>query len=99
MFSVSGPPIVIYLSQALKEKPAFRATLYEVFFVDACYRTVLLTANGLLNREVFRFALLMAPFLVGAVTAASWLQQFLHQKVFRRVIAGMLTVTGVMLLI
>jgi len=99
MFSVNGPPIIIYLSQVLKEKQAFRATLYGVFFADACYKMVLFTANRLLNTEVFRFALLMAPFLVAGVAAGSWLQRFLDQKVFRRVVAGILTVTGVILLI
>jgi len=98
MFSVNGPPIIIYLSQVLKEKEAFRATLYGVFFADACYRMVLFTANGLLNREVFDFALLMVPFLVAGVAAGSWLQRFIDQELFRKVVAVILTVTGVVLL-
>ncbi len=99
MFSVNGPPIIIYLSQVLKEKQAFRATLYGVFFADACYKMVLFTANRLLDLEVFRFALLMAPFLVAGVAAGSKLQRSLDQRVFEKVVAGILTVTGVMLLI
>jgi hypothetical protein len=99
MFSVNGPPIIIYLSQVLKEKEAFRATLYGVFLADACYKMVLFTANRLLHRDVFRFALLMAPFLVAGVVAGSKLQRSLDQRVFEKVVAGILTVTGVMLLI
>jgi hypothetical protein len=99
MFSVNGPPIIIYLSQVIEEKQAFRATLYGVFFADACYKVVLFTANRLLDREVFRFALLMAPFLVAGVVVGSKLQRSLDQKVFERIVAGILTVTGVMLLI
>lgn len=99
MFSVNGPPIIIYLSQVLREKQAFRATLYGVFFADACYRMILFTANGLLNREVFRFAMLMVPFLVAGVAAGSWLQQFIDQDLFKKVVAGILTVTGIVLLI
>lgn len=98
-FSVNGPPIIIYLSHVLNEKETFRATLYGVFFADACYKMVLFTANRLLDWEVLRFALLMAPFLITGVAAGSWLQQFLDEKVFRKVVAGILVLTGVMLLI
>lgn len=99
MFSVNGPPVIIYLSHVLKEKRVFRATLYGIFFADACYKMGLFAANRLLDRSVLRFALLMAPFLVAGVAVGSWLQRFLDQKVFRRVVAGILTVTGIMLLI
>lgn len=98
MFSVNGPPIIIYLSHVIENKQVFRATLYAVFFADACYRMVLFTANRLLNWEVSRFALLMAPFLVAGVAAGSWLQRLLDQRTFAKVVAGILTVTGVMLL-
>jgi hypothetical protein len=99
MFGVNGPPIIIYLSQVLKEKEPFRATLVGAFFADACYKMVLFSANGLLNREVFQFALLMAPFLVAGVAVGSRLERILDQKVFRKIVAGILAVAGVLLLI
>ncbi len=99
MFSVNGPPIIIYLSHVLDQKGAFRATLYAVFLADACYRMGLFAANRLLNERVFRFALTMAPFLVAGVMVGSWLQRLLDEEVFRRVVAAILVVTGVVLLI
>jgi uncharacterized membrane protein YfcA len=99
MFSVNGPPIIIYLSHVLDEKQAFRATLYGIFFADACYKMILFTANGLLNREVFRFALIMAPFLVVGVLAGSRLQRLIDEDLFKRVVSGILVVTAVVLLI
>ncbi|MGD2104497.1 MAG: sulfite exporter TauE/SafE family protein [Anaerolineae bacterium] len=98
-FSVNGPPIIIYLSHVLEDKRVFRATLYGVFFVDACYKMVLFTANGLLNWDILRFAALMVPFLIAGVAAGSRLQRLLDRRSFRRVVAGILAVTGVMLLI
>lgn len=98
-FSVNGPPIIIYLSQVLEEKQAFRATLYGVFFADACYKMVLFGAGGLLDRQVFGLALLMAPFLVAGILVGSHLQRFMHQGVFRKVVAAVLTVTGILLLV
>ena len=99
MFSVNGPPIIIYLSHVLHEKQAFRATLYGLFFADACYKIVLFTANGLLDGEVLRFALKMAPFVIAGVLVGSRLQRRVDEELFRRIVAGILVVTGVILLI
>jgi uncharacterized membrane protein YfcA len=82
----------------LTAKQAFRATLYGIFFADACYKVALFTANGLLNGDVLRFALLMSPFLIAGVAAGSWIQRFLDQTVFRKVVAAILTLTGILLL-
>ena len=99
MFSVNGPPIIIYLSHVLGDKQVFRATLYGVFFADACYKFVLFTLGGLLDRNVFGLAALLAPFLVVGVAAGSWLQRFLDQAMFRKTVAAMLAVTGVLMLV
>jgi uncharacterized membrane protein YfcA len=99
MFSVNGPPIIIYLAHVLEDKQAFRSTLYGIFFADACYKAVLFTANGLLTGRVLRFALLMAPFLLAGTFAGSWLQKSIDQATFRKIVALILTVTGVVLLI
>lgn len=99
MFSVNGPPIIIYLSHVLEEKEAFRATLFGIFFADACFKMVLFTSNRLLNEAVLRFALMATPFLVAGVLAGSRLQRSLDEGLFRRIVTGILLVTGVMLLI
>ena len=97
-FSVNGPPIIIYLSHVLHEKQTFRATLCGVFFADACYKTVLFVSNDLLNAATLRLAFRLAPFVVVGVAVGSWMQQFLDQRVFRKIVAGILTVTGLLLL-
>ena len=99
MFSVNGPPIIIYLAHVIEEKQPFRATLYGIFFADACYKVVLFTANGLLNGQVLRFALLMAPFLLAGTFAGSWLQRTIDQALFKKIVALILLVTGAVLLI
>jgi len=99
MFSVNGPPIIIYLSHVIEEKQVFRATLYGIFFADACYKMVLFTANGLLTGEVLRFALLMTPFLVAGVLAGSWLQTRVNEALFKKIVAVILLVTGAVLVV
>lgn len=99
MFSVNGPPIIIYLAHVLEDKQAFRATLYGIFFADACYKLVLFTVNRLVTGEVLRFALLMAPFLVVGTLTGSWLQKYIDQALFTKIVAFILLVTGIILLI
>ncbi len=100
MFSVNGPPIIIYLSHVLEEKKqVFRATLYSIFFADACYKMVLFTANGLITGEVLRFALLMTPFLVAGIFAGSRLQTRINDVLFRKIVAAILVVTGLILIV
>ncbi len=98
-FSVNGPPIIIYLSHVIKEKQVFRATLYGIFFADACYKLVLFTANGLLTGEVLRFALLMTLFLLAGTLAGSRLQAHIDEALFKKIVAVILMVTGVVLVV
>ncbi len=99
MFSVNGPPIIIYLAGVIEQKQVFRATLYGIFFADACYKVALFTANRLLNAQVLRFALLMSPFLIVGAFAGSWLQRYIDQERFKKIVAFILLATGVILLL
>ncbi len=60
---------------------------------------MLFTTYRLLNEAVFRFALMMAPFLAAGVLVGSWLRRFLDGTLLRRIVVGILAVTGVILLI
>jgi len=56
MFGLNGPPLVLYLTHQLRDKQIFRATLYGIFFVDACYRLILYSCKKLITIEVIKFA-------------------------------------------
>ncbi|MFH1336322.1 MAG: sulfite exporter TauE/SafE family protein, partial [Candidatus Zixiibacteriota bacterium] len=99
MFGLNGPPIVLYLTHQLKEKQVFRATLYGVFFVDACYRLILYSFNRLITIEVIKFALYLTPFLLVGLILGSKLNTKIEESLFRKVIAVILIGTGVLLLI
>ena len=60
---------------------------------------VLFTANGLLNGTVLRFALTMSPFLLAGTFAGSWLQKYIDQALFKKIVALILAITGVVLLL
>lgn len=99
MFGLNGPPMVLYLTHRLRDKQAFRATLYGLFFADACYRLVLYSFNRLITLEVVRFALYLTPFLLLGLLVGSKLHATIHENVFKKIIALILVVTGMFLVI
>jgi uncharacterized membrane protein YfcA len=97
MFGLNGPPLVLYLARQLSDKRIFRATLYGIFFVDACYRLILYSANELITIEVVRFALYLTPFLLLGLLLGSKLQAKINESLFKKIIASILIVTGAFL--
>jgi uncharacterized membrane protein YfcA len=94
MFGLDGPPLVLYLARRLSDRRIFRATLYGIFFVDACYRLILYTASGLVTWEVINFALYLTPFLLIGLFLGSRLHAKINENLFRKIIAVILLVTG-----
>ena len=99
MFGLDGPPLVLYLTQQLRDKQVFRATLYGLFFAHACYRLALYSFSGLITLEVVKFALYLTPFLVVGIVLGSSLHARIQEVVFRRVVAFILVITGVLLIV
>jgi uncharacterized membrane protein YfcA len=99
MFGLNGPPMVLYLTTQLRDKQVFRATLYGIFFVDACYRLILYSANGLITIEVVKFALYLTPFLLAGLLLGSRLHAKINENVFKKAIALILIVAGTFLIV
>ena len=99
MFGLNGPPLVLYLVHRLRDKQVFRATLYALFFADACYRLVLYSFSGLITVEVIRFALYLTPPLLVGIILGSRLHVRIHERAFQRVIGLILVITGTFLVI
>lgn len=97
MFGLNGPPLVLYLTHRLKDKQIFRATLYGIFFVDACYRLILYSLSSLITLEVIRFALFLTPFLLCGIFLGSKMHARIHESTFKKTIALILIVTGAVL--
>ncbi len=97
MFGLNGPPLVLYLGFQLKDKQIFRSTLYGIFFIDACYRLVLFSLNKLITMEVIRFVLYLVPFLLIGLYLGAKLQTKINQNAFKKIIALILILTGILL--
>jgi uncharacterized membrane protein YfcA len=97
MFGLNGPPLVLYLTHQLKDKQILRATLYGLFFVDACYRLILYSFNRLITVEVVQFALYLTPFLLVGLALGSRLHAKVSEVAFRKTVASILVITGILL--
>ena len=57
LFSTGGPPVVLYLSNALTDKEAYFATIQFYFGLTNIYSVASRAANGIVTGEVLLFAL------------------------------------------
>jgi uncharacterized membrane protein YfcA len=99
MFGLNGPPMVLYLTYRPMDRQVFRATLYGLFFVDACYRLVLFSVHKLITLEVIKFALYLSPFLLIGLFLGSRLHTQAGESLFQKIIASILVITGLFLLL
>jgi uncharacterized membrane protein YfcA len=99
MFGLNGPTMVLYLAHQIRDKKIFRATLYGVFFVDACYRLVLYSFSKLINIEIIKFALYITPFLLIGLFMGSKLHAKINENIFKKIIALILIITGIFLVL
>jgi uncharacterized membrane protein YfcA len=98
MFGLNGSPIILYLTHQLKDKQVFRATLYAVFFIDSCYRLILYSFSRLITVEIIKFALYLTPFLLIGIFLGSKLHTKVEGNIFRKIVALVLLVAGILLI-
>jgi len=98
MFDTNGPPLVIYFSRKLK-KQAFRATLTVIFFIDVIWRNLLYLNNNILTLESFKFSLYLLPALIIGLILGSKIHLEINEILFKKAVAGILLVTGILLVL
>lgn len=94
-FSTGGPPLVAYLSTQQFDRMRFAATLQVFFVINATLRLVELTRRGLLTAETVRLGLVGAAALVGGSFLGMFLLKRLSDRLFRRIVLGMLVLLAV----
>jgi len=99
LFGTGGPPLIIYYHLAGLDKGAFRGNLMAIFLLQTCLRVPAYAVGGLLTLP----RLWSGLFLMPAALAGTWLGQRLHvqlaERTFRRLVAGLLGVIGLLLLL
>ena len=99
LFGTGGPPLIVWYHLSATTKAAFRGSLMTIFMLKTFVRVPSSVATGLVTETRLWSSLAVLP----AVLFGAWLGHRLHVKVpepvFRRMVAGLLTVLGTVLLI
>jgi len=98
LFGTSGPPFVVYLTHKLREKDVLRASLIGLFAVDYSWRTAVFAHSGLLTAELLTFALYLIPALILGTVLGHTIHSRVPEGHFRKMVAGILMISGVLLL-
>jgi uncharacterized protein len=94
----SGPPIVIALSAKRLEAAVFRATISAIFLVQGSVALVLFALGEQITRDALSVALAGLPgVLVGSIVGERGFRR-LDTPTFRRVVLGMLFLSGLVAL-
>jgi hypothetical protein len=93
--SLSGPPVVLFLSIQGTKKDTFRANTTLYFMILNTIAIVIFLANGLLNEAVFEKILYLVPALFIGVFAGVKAFKKLKEEGFRKIVLIMLVVSGV----
>jgi uncharacterized membrane protein YfcA len=97
-FSVSGPPVVLYLNDAQRDKTAIKATLLAYFTFVIASRLPFLATSGILTGTLLLRALALLPFVAAGLFVGTRLHNRLPSETIRRVIQVLLAISAVLLL-
>jgi len=93
--SLSGPPVVLFLSNQGIDKGTFRANITLYFLILNIISIAVFLGNGLMNRLVADRILYLAPALVIGVFTGIKLSKKLKDDLFRKVVLIVLLISGI----
>ena len=99
LFSTGGPPVVLYLTQALPDKDVYFATIQFFFALTGIYSTAVRIAGGVIRADILPYA---AVGFIGCL-AGNYLGGLVYDRlnptVFRRVIYIGMIVSGISMMV
>ncbi|MCF7913213.1 MAG: sulfite exporter TauE/SafE family protein [Candidatus Cloacimonetes bacterium] len=93
---ISGPPIILFLSNKGVSKDEFRANLSGYFFLLNLFTIPVYYLNGLLTKEVLHYSLNWAPALIAGVAAGTFFARKIKPEKFGRLVLILLLLTGLL---
>lgn len=98
LFSVGGPPVVLYISSATKDKFTYFATIQFYFCITDTYSAATRVVNGIITKEiVICAAITVLGCIIGAILGKRVFDKLDSQKIKKTVYILML-ISGVLML-
>lgn len=95
--SLTGPPVILFLSSQNTPKDVFRANILAYFALASTGALSLFLLNGLLTRETVLSAALYAPIILVASYAGTKSSAYVSEAAFKRLAMGCAAVMGAVL--
>ena len=100
VFGAGGPIYATYLSGRLQDKTEIRATMGALISISAFTRAIVYAVTGLLlHMAIFVGGLVLAPFVLIGLKLGQKIHVGLTQEQLRRVVGGIVLVTGASLVL
>lgn len=94
---MSGPLIVLYLSQQFDRKETLRASIIGLFLFASSWTVCAHWYNGLYTLESLKVAAMLVPAFLAGTMLGHWAHFRISEFVFRRIIAVILFASGALL--
>jgi uncharacterized membrane protein YfcA len=94
--SISGPPIIIFLSNKQVGKQSFRGNLALYFFLLNIFTIPVFFLNGLFTKEVISYSITYLPGLIVGVIVGNLLSHKVQEQHFRKFTLILLLIMGVL---
>lgn len=99
LFSMSGPPMVVYMLSTGKEKEEYLGTIQVYFFLTNLYTAVLRAINGMITLQVVELALVGAVFSGTGFLIGVRLLRRIDAVTLKKIIYGFMAVSGLSMLL
>ncbi len=95
--AISGPPVVLFLTNLDVDRDVFRANLFAYFGITGAMTFVGFAASGILTRDVTLFALALLPAVFVGTRIGLHFSARLHQQLFQRITLTIVAIMGLLL--
>jgi len=97
--SISGPPIILFLSNQDVDKHTFRGNLAAYFFILNLFTIPVYYLNGLLTKVVWSYSLTFLPGLLIGVVVGNLLSHKIKDNHFKKITLILLIIMGLLSII
>jgi uncharacterized membrane protein YfcA len=97
--SMSGPPVILFLSNQGVGKAYFRANLVTYFFLLNVVTLIVFLITGILDREALLMAMILIPPLPAGIILGELLSHKVSESLFRKIALFLVTGAGLAALV
>ena len=99
LFSISGPPTVIYMLAAVEDKEVYRASTLTFFAMGGIYSTTVRIANGIFTAQMVQLWILgLVALSIGTYIGGKIFHR-INADMLKKLVYGYMAVSGVTMLI